>query len=321
MGAHALKPAAVKALDLAEQGLCMAEIARQTGYTHTGVRLLLIRNNTEAGKAVRTPATHNARAERMASMYRQGLTLEKIGQHFDLTRERVRQILRKMGVTASHGGQSLVAASKQQHKRAGVEARSLAKWGISFDEMKLHRAAGLVLAYTEQRRNSKQRGVTWGISFAQWLAVWNESGKLSLRGRGKGRYVMSRIKDTGGYVMGNVHVQLSTENNSEGIRKSMRNKANNTGVWKILPGSLKPWQAAVGHKKLGFFATEEEATAARAEYVREHYPHGIRGRGYTVVKGKAADRYQVTAAGKYIGTYLTPEAALAARQAALAQAA
>lgn len=320
MGAHALKPQAVKALELAQQGMCVADIARQTGYSHGGARLLLIRNNTEAGRAVRTPSTHKARSDRMASMYRQGLTLEKIGQHFELTRERVRQILRKMGVTRYHGGRSAVAKSIRQHKRAGVEARSLAKWGVSFDEMQLHRAAGLVHVYTQQRNNANRRGIVWGINFAQWLGVWNESGKLEQRGRGKGHYVMSRMRDAGGYVMGNVHIQLSTENNSEGIRKALGNKAANTGVWNLLPGTRKPWQAAVGRKRLGFFETEAEAVAARNAYLLANPPKPRQ--GYAVLKSETrGPRYQVVIARRYIGTYTTPEAALAARQAALAVAA
>lgn len=314
-GPRPLSPEASRALDLAKAGMPIVEIARQTGYSYCGARLILKRAGVPAGKAEKTPPANIERAEKIASMYRQGLPLEKVGQHFGITRERVRQILKKEGLSSKDGGQSRQVAHRRIAKIAKSDAITLARWGFSSAEMKAFRENGTLKAYTQQKSNSRSRGVRWELTFSQWIAVWRESGKLALRGRGKGRYVMSRVKDAGGYVMGNVHVQLSTDNNSQGIAKARHNKAKHTGVWLILPGTAKPWQAAAGHKKLGYFATEDEAIAARAAYL-ETNPI-TRGRGYTLIKGKTTTRYQVMVGKRYVGTFKTPEDALIARQAAI----
>jgi hypothetical protein len=314
---HSLKPAALRAIELAKEGCYPAEIARQTGMTHGGITKLLEREGVVAGKCGGKPATVE-RAQKMASMFRQGLTLVKIGEHFNLTRERVRQVLKRLGITAEHGGQSKIAATKKQDAQAKRDAKSFALWGLSHAEMAKWRSAGLVKAFVRQELNAKLRGVAWNLSFTTWLGIWLESGKLEMRGRGKGRYVMSRIKDEGGYRIGNVHIQLGTDNNRDGIKKCRSRKAKNTGILRMYPGSSKPWIAVYAKGKLGHFATEEEAIAARAAY-KEASPsdHGIgRGLGYsirTLPSGRV--RFKAHANGKYLGCFDTAAEATAARDA------
>lgn len=52
------------------------------------------------------------------SRYRNGETLQDIGTVYSLTRERIRQILVKRGVTASNGGISVKVQRKQAEKLA-----------------------------------------------------------------------------------------------------------------------------------------------------------------------------------------------------------
>lgn len=321
------------AIDLARDGLWSAEIARRVGMTTSGVVSLLSRFGVKPCKAPRVPPQHKStgnprgapidhtkheRNREMAIMYRQGLLLAQIGEHFGVTRERVRQILRRLGVDAAAGG----THKRADHKRAAIEhkrdVRSLSLWGLPRSVMKAHRASGVLQGFVQQRNNARMRGIAWELSFPHWLEVWERSGKLEQRGRGKGRYVMSRIKDDGGYVFGNVHIQLSTKNNSDGIKKCRSNKAEFTGVWRIYPGTSKPWIAKAGKHKIGAFATQEEAAAARATFLRDNPDVSIRtGRGYYLVKGstRRRDRYRVFVGGKHVGLFATVEAAIAARQA------
>jgi hypothetical protein len=262
--------AATKALALAAAGVYQTEIARQTGYTTSGVHSLLKRHGIKAascaGQAAKKP-TNVVRAEKMASMYRQGLTLKKIGQHFGISRERVRQIIARDGLTAADGGARKVASAKLQDRKNKKDAKSIAKWGLGSDEMKLRRSDGTLTAFRSQKSAAAARAIEWTLTFPQWLGVWLDSGKLAERGRGKGKYVMSRVKDEGGYALGNVHIQLSTENNADAVAIWDGKVKVNRGVHYIYPGLSKPWVVKVCHKQVGAFATEEDAIAARLAYI------------------------------------------------------
>lgn len=211
------------------------------------------------------------RAEKMASMYRQGLSLEKIGASFGLTRERVRQVLAKQGTTRNEGGASKrkqVTAAALQAKR---DARYLARHGITFSKWQELRGTGLLQRYRNQEHSAKARGIEWGLNLAQWLEIWETSGKMHLRGRGKGKYLMSRIKDSGGYVIGNVHIQLATDNSREAVDKWRDSEPKeHRGVFHLYPGLSKPYVAKMGRVLIGSFATEHEAVAARVAYAAEH---------------------------------------------------
>ena len=60
------------------------------------------RNGTRFGRQLRTSRT-DARDDQIATMYRSGKTLKATGAAFGLTRERVRQILKKLGIPSRRG--------------------------------------------------------------------------------------------------------------------------------------------------------------------------------------------------------------------------
>lgn len=53
------------------------------------------------------------------------------------------------------------------------------------------------------------------MTFEEWLQIWSESGKLHLRGNGRGRYCMARKDDLGDYAVGNVEIKACEENSRE----------------------------------------------------------------------------------------------------------
>jgi DNA-binding CsgD family transcriptional regulator len=268
---------------LAAQGLSASEIARRLEVSVAGVSQSAKRHRIDLVKGRGGPAGEfDSRNERMATMYRQGLTLEKIGQTFNLTRERVRQLVERQGVARQDGGISKTARSKQEARQTRLDVKSLIRYGLPHQEMNKWRAAGLVAAYRSQENAAANRGIEWGLNFAQWLDVWLTSGKLEQRGRGKGKYVMSRIKDSGGYLIGNVHVQLATENGREAIQKWKGKQKAVRGVFYLYPGLSRPYMAKVGKKSLGRYATEEEAVAARMAYIQAN--------GYSVTPSGVAVR-------------------------------
>ena len=65
-------------------------------------------------------------------------------------------------------------------------------------------------------RNRKDRTgalIEFKLTYEEWLDIWLQSGKLHLRGRGKGKYCMCRKDDLGHYEVGNVYID-TFENNT-----------------------------------------------------------------------------------------------------------
>jgi DNA-binding CsgD family transcriptional regulator len=308
-----------KLMILGEAGKTPDEIAIELGMKPSAVRFAARVIGVKLKRGYRSPLTEGrqARIGKMVSMYRQGVTLQKIGDQFGITRERVRQLIGKRGVKSIDGGKSVVAAAQALAREQDKEARSIAKYGLPRAVVEQLRKDGVTYAFQQQRNHARIRGIDWKLSFGQWFAIWQASGKLHLRGRGKGKYVMSRVSDTGCYEMGNVHIQLATENSKEAVKQWKGKVKANRGVYCLYPGREMAWLAKVGQTRLGFFKSEAEAVAARTAYLEANpQKHELlRGRGYAHIKGKdgRADRYQVMVGSKYVGSYLTPDAALAAR--------
>jgi hypothetical protein len=250
----------------------------------------------------------DARALAMADMRAQGLTLESIGQHYGVTRERIRQILCKAGFG-------------EVHKQAQREAKCFAKYGVSLDEYRSIRAAGGTSPYSHQRVSSRRRGIEFKLTLGEWWSVWSASGKYHLRGKGIGRYCMSRIRDSGGYVVGNVHIQLCQENSREAVRKWRGKTKANRGVFCLYPGRARAWLAVVGKTRLGFFVSEEEAVAARVAYAKEHgLDMAARrvggGKGWTLLKRVKSRPYMMQGPGGARSYHATEDEARAAYLAA-----
>jgi hypothetical protein len=70
--------------------------------------------------------------------------------------------------------------------------------------------------YKNQSYSSKQRGVYFNLTYDEWMSLWKMAGLEPCK-----THCVSRIKDAGGYVLGNVFIQTVSENSREA---SVRNK-------------------------------------------------------------------------------------------------
>ncbi len=314
--------------ELAAQGKTRKELAQHYGVCAQTVDrvarlrgIALKRKNKAEIKAEAKPKVESPRNLKILSMHRQGVNMTKIGAQMGVTRERVRQILKRHGITGRDAG----AAKKAKKTEAALiarEARCMARHGMTLSAYTAASKAGHVAAYCQQRNTARHRGVDWKLSFGEWFSIWQESGKLHLRGRGVGHYVMSRACDSGGYVLGNVHIQLSTENNSEYMTKNACKRNANPGVYLMYPGLSQPWIAKVSKKYLGMFATEQEATDARNAYLAAR-PKVVRRKSSRLGAGlgyqRYGDKFKVVVAKRYIGLFGSEQEAIAARQQAVMQ--
>lgn len=168
----------------------------------------------------------DARDEAMCAMYKGGKTLEEIGNVYGLSRERVRQVLKKYyGMTGVDGGHAASVDRRRKSVKAKKDSACLAKYGCLYDDYvslvrigKAMKAEGIGTcrtptgAYHSQRRNAINRGIEWNMKLWDWWQVWYLSERWEDRGREKGQYVMCRFGDVGAYELGNVYIATSDHN-------------------------------------------------------------------------------------------------------------
>ena len=79
----------------------------------------------------------------------------------------------------------------------------------------MKRGNPLKRAYQAAKDNAKTRGIEFFMTFEEWTSIWERSGYLKKRGRGRGQYVMARFGDTGAYAIGNVKIITGRKNIQE----------------------------------------------------------------------------------------------------------
>ena len=71
--------------------------------------------------------------------------------------------------------------------------------------------------FCSQRYSSGVRGIEFHLTFEEWCNIWDQSGHYAERGRGDGKYCMSRYGDIGAYEVGNVFIQLNLDNSKQAM--------------------------------------------------------------------------------------------------------
>lgn len=89
---------------------------------------------------------------------------------------------------------------------------------LADEELRKLRNAYNVQKKTQARRNPDRNGhrIRVTMTFEEWLRVWIDSGRLHLRGSGRGKFCMARKDDLGDYAVNNVVIKACEENSREG---------------------------------------------------------------------------------------------------------
>lgn len=77
--------------------------------------------------------------------------------------------------------------------------------------------------FRQHKHRAEQKNIPFNLTFDEWFKIWTDSGFYALRGRGRGKYVMSRKNDEGGYESGNVFIQLNGDNVSQAHKGKKKN--------------------------------------------------------------------------------------------------
>lgn len=243
----------------AEAGLTRQEAAKRLSVSYMTIGNYARRYNIPFKHAKARGADDRSLA--MQALYRDGYTLEEIGAQFSVTRERVRQIIKKeFGLTGNDGGSHTKAVRNAQRRAARRDGRCYSQYGCSFEQWKELLAAGATYPFIQQRSNSRRRGIQWDLTAWEWWQIWQRSGKWSQRGRGAFKYVMARDNDEGPYASWNVSIIRHGEN----VSRQKRNKSGlPVGVRAARGGGFEARRVVAGEMlHLGIHPTPELAHAA-----------------------------------------------------------
>ncbi len=69
--------------------------------------------------------------------------------------------------------------------------------------------------YINNRWNAKRRSIPWFFTYVTWWRKWCESGHYHERGRGRGKYQLTRPGDKGPYSYENTNIVTSEQNARE----------------------------------------------------------------------------------------------------------
>lgn len=155
------------------------------------------------------------RAQDMLALYRNGETLQQIGDRYDLTRERVRQLLRKYTDSIPREGGTTIRAWLRRVARMNKkdEWAQREKGCPSYaDYARLRDMRSPTRAFASQRQNASSRNIPWNLTLWEWWQIWEASGHWQERGRTRDAYVMCRFADAGAYEIGNVYIATAGTN-------------------------------------------------------------------------------------------------------------
>lgn len=170
------------------------------------------------GRPTGTPNHLVARNLDIKARYLEGETLNEIGIIYNITRERVRQILVKQGIEGFDGGAAVRWEELKLRKLENKIANCLAKYGCTPEEFAELRRLGREMmahgvardktpigAYRNRQHNCTQYGIPFDLTLWQFWTLWKESGHWN--DRGQGNYGLCRKDTAKGFTIDNVFIR------------------------------------------------------------------------------------------------------------------
>ena len=205
---------------------------------------VVLRMRRESGQRRLPIPTNQARGERMLDLHQTGQTLEQIAASFNLSRERVRQILKKrFGISGRHKiAQTRKLVLLRASRAAKKDARFMRLYGCNYSDFGIlndglpeHQEGSKAAGYFSQMRFANTRIIEWQLTFPEWCAIWEASGHFPDRGRGADSYCMSRFGDSGPYSKDNVRIVTNRQNIQDGYEtRRLPLVAVHLRMWKVL---------------------------------------------------------------------------------------
>jgi hypothetical protein len=164
------------------------------------------------------------RTERLAQQFTtQNVTMTDLGVQEGLTRERIRQLLKKAGLTRKNGLKALSrGARKEVLKRQADDRHCLHMYGCDLAVMRsitnAHSRRGLVShpmvqKWIQHRNNAHRRSIPWNLTFPEYAEIVGPH--LLTMNLSRGGMVLGRKDKTGPFSKENCQMLTLAENSKE----------------------------------------------------------------------------------------------------------
>jgi hypothetical protein len=140
--------------------------------------------------------------------FKNGETHKQIGDDYGVCRERIRQILKRYGLTHENGGFYKKSAKKKAAEQRARDNKFLVWWGCTRAERALI-PKDVQKAFKDKKRNVTTLGMEWSITLPEYWAIWQASGYWEVMSAGD--YGMSRKNNKKPWTKNNVHITTAYE--------------------------------------------------------------------------------------------------------------
>lgn len=178
------------------------------------------------------------RDEDFALRFRRGETMAEIGAVHGVTRERVRQRLKLMGIAWSDGGKHVqhlarlerlagARAKSQADRQSRREVACLKCFGVSTQEFfaitgsayngnrAIQRQSLAAARYLSLQFSAVRRAIPWNLTLQEYWDIWQGSGLWDQCGRaGPGAYCLGRKDASGPFDSANCRICTRSENSA-----------------------------------------------------------------------------------------------------------
>jgi Mor family transcriptional regulator len=156
--------------------------------------------------------------------FRKGASMAEIGADYQVSRERIRQILKKHNLSAKDAPRQRVLAQKKRDKHQQwlkkKNARCRSSFGCSYTDYLAVKSEIMavesskvatsgynpIYGFVRDKNNALKRNITWKLTLVQWWSLWKNSGQWLAKSRSG--YGMTRNDRTRGYEDGNVEIRM-----------------------------------------------------------------------------------------------------------------
>lgn len=141
------------------------------------------------------------RATALAEKYVSGKTLAEIGREYGISRGRVRQLIKKTGISAVDGGSHIRTAKKRAERVAALNERCMIQNGCCHEQwLKIPRKIRSQYQHKRYHTIAKYGAHAWAMTLPEYFAEVKQAGVELTRG-GIG---MTRIDKNHPFTPGNV---------------------------------------------------------------------------------------------------------------------